>query len=82
MRPTSGQWPESSLRGWLVANLFLLGMILTGAGLWYLGVRSIRALDLPLTIEHVLVGFVSIACIVAAGLLGREVLRAVGRRRA
>lgn len=70
------------MRGWLAANLFLLGMILTACALWYLGVRSVRALALPQTAEEVLVGFVSIACIVAAALLGRQVLRAFGGRRA
>jgi hypothetical protein len=70
------------MRGWLAANLFLLGMIAVAAGLWYLSVRSIRAIALPSTVEQVLVGFVSIACVVAAALFGREVLRAFGARRA
>lgn len=70
------------MRGWLAANLFLLGMILTAAGLWYLGVRSIRALGLPLTVEQALVGLVSIGCIAAAALIGRQVLRAFGGCRA
>lgn len=70
------------MRGWLAANLFLLGMILTACGLWYLGVRSIRALALAPSVEQVLVGLVSIGCIVAAALIGRQVLRAFGGRRA
>lgn len=57
-------------------------MILTACGLWYLGARSVRALALPLAVEQALVGLISIACVVAAALLGRQVLRAFGGRRA
>lgn len=65
-----------------MANLFFLGMILVACGLWYLGIRSIRALALPSSIEQLLVALVSVGCIIAAALLGREVLRAFGGRRA
>jgi hypothetical protein len=55
-------------------------MILTAAGMWYLGVRSIRALALPESVEQLLVGIVSIGCIIATALLGRQFLRAYGAR--
>jgi hypothetical protein len=70
------------MKDWLAANLFFLGMILAAWGLWYLGVRAVRSFPLAPSVEQALIAFVSVACIVGAGVIGRQVLRAFGGPRA
>lgn len=68
------------MRGWLAVNLFLLVMVLVGAGLLWLSFVSIRALHLSIEVERTLMAFAAIASIVGAGLWGKYSLAWLEKR--
>lgn len=80
MRQTWAPWLESSLRGWVAVNLFLLGMVGVAAGLLLLAFASIRALHLSPNIEHGLMGGAAVVTVIAAGLWGKILLSLLEKR--
>jgi hypothetical protein len=72
--------PESSLRGWIAVNLFLLLLIGTAAALLFLSLKSIQALGLDPAVERVLMAAAAIASLFATGTFGKALLGAIEKR--
>lgn len=69
------------MRNWLVANLFLFGLVLLAAALLVSGLTFVRFLNLDPTYERIVVAMVALASIFGAGLIVRAALRRIERRR-
>jgi hypothetical protein len=69
------------MRGWLFANLFLLGMAVVAAGILFGGAFAIRVLEFDVRTTQILIGFASLGSMISAGLIGRATLRRIERRR-
>ena len=66
------------MRGWLMANLFLLGLPTGAAALLFGGVKLVDALELPY--ETQLKAAVTVLSIIITALIARHILRRIERR--
>jgi len=66
---------------WIAANLFLLVIILAGAGVFWLLGAGVKSLSLDEDYERWLLSVVSIASIFAAYYVGKWLYRLMDRRR-
>lgn len=67
------------VRGWILANLFLMSIVAVGTVLALLGFYFVRALGLPIGIERVLIAMVAVVALVGAGFWARHFIQG-GRR--
>lgn len=73
--------PESDLKGWLAANLFFVGLVLTAAAILFGGAVLIRFVGFEPATERQLIGWLALFSVFASGLIARAFLRRLERRR-
>lgn len=69
------------MKGWLAANLFLVGLVLTAAAILFAGAFVIRFFGVDQDTERQLIGCTAVGAVFATGLTARALLRRLERKR-
>lgn len=69
------------MRGWLLANLFLLGMAMLAASILFIGAVAVRFFHVDESTERTLIGWTAILAIIVSAFIARAALSRIERKR-